>query len=38
MDEELRRKNRRMLIGLIIFALLLALLVIVWKLSIYHMI
>jgi hypothetical protein len=38
MDEKLRRKNRRMLIGLIIFALLLALLVIVWKLSIYQMI
>lgn len=36
MDEELRRKNKRMLVGLIIFALLFALLVIAWKLSIYQ--
>jgi hypothetical protein len=36
MDEELRKRNRRMLIALLIFAVLLTLLVLVWKLSIYH--
>jgi predicted nucleic acid-binding Zn ribbon protein len=36
MDEELRKRNRRMLIALLIFALLLTLLVLAWKLSIYH--
>jgi hypothetical protein len=35
MDEELKKKNRRMLIALASFALLLCLLVILWKLSIY---
>jgi cell division septal protein FtsQ len=35
MDEELKRKNRRLLIALLCFAILLCLLVILWKLSIY---
>jgi hypothetical protein len=35
MDEELKRKNRRLLIVLACFAVLLCLLVILWKLSIY---
>ncbi len=33
---ELRRKNLRLFIGLILFAILLALLIIAWKLSMYH--
>jgi len=36
MDEELRKRNRRMLTALLIFAILLTLLVLAWKLSIYH--
>jgi len=36
MDEKLRKKNRCLLIGMIIFALLLTLIVILWKLSIYQ--
>jgi hypothetical protein len=36
MDEELKKRNRRMLIALVIFAVLLTLLVLAWKLSIYH--
>lgn len=36
MKDELRRKNRRFLAGMILFALLLALVVILWKLSIYQ--
>jgi hypothetical protein len=35
MDEELKRKNRRLLVALASFAVLLCLLVILWKLSIY---
>jgi hypothetical protein len=35
MNDELRRKNRWLLTGMILFALLLALAVILWKLSIY---
>ena len=36
MDEELRKRHRRMLIALLIFAVLLTILVLVWKLSIYQ--
>jgi len=36
MDEDLRKRNRRMLIALLTFAVLLTLLVLAWKLSIYH--
>jgi hypothetical protein len=36
MNDELRKKNRRFLAGMILFALLLALVVILWKLSIYQ--
>jgi hypothetical protein len=36
MDEELRKKNRRLWIALVAFAILLTLLVILWKLSIYQ--
>ena len=36
MDEELRKRNRRMLIALVIFAVALTLLVFLWKLSIYQ--
>jgi hypothetical protein len=36
MDEELRRRNRRLWIALVTFAILLTLLVILWKLSIYQ--
>jgi hypothetical protein len=35
MDEELKKKNRRFLIAIVSFAILLCLLVIIWKLSIY---
>jgi hypothetical protein len=35
MDEELKKKNRRFLIAIVAFAILLCLLVIIWKLSIY---
>ena len=36
MNDELRKKNLRFLAGMILFALLLALAVILWKLSIYQ--
>jgi hypothetical protein len=36
MDEEFRKKNRRLLIAIIIFAVGFTLLVILWKLSIYQ--
>ncbi len=36
MDEKVRRNNRRLLIAIIVFAIGLALLVILWKLSIYQ--
>jgi hypothetical protein len=36
MKDELRKKNLRFLAGMILFALLLALIVILWKLSIYQ--
>ena len=36
MKDELRKKNFRFLAGMILFALLLALAVILWKLSIYQ--
>jgi predicted nucleic acid-binding Zn ribbon protein len=36
LKDELRRKNLRFLAGMILFALLLALIVILWKLSIYQ--
>jgi len=36
MDKELRKRNRRLLIALLTFAVLLTLLVLAWKLSIYH--
>jgi hypothetical protein len=36
MDEDLQRKNKRIVIALLIFAFLLALLVFAWKLSIYQ--
>jgi hypothetical protein len=36
MDEELRKKNRRILIAIIAFAVGLTLLIILWKLSIYQ--
>jgi hypothetical protein len=36
MDENLRKKNRRLLIAIIIFALALCAIVILWKLSIYQ--
>lgn len=35
-DDELRRKNRRLYVMLVAFAVLLALAVILWKLSIYQ--
>jgi hypothetical protein len=36
MDENLRKKNRRLLVAMIIFALVLCAIVILWKLSIYQ--
>jgi len=36
MDENLRKKNRRLLIAIVIFALTLCAVVILWKLSIYQ--
>ena len=36
MDEELRKKNRRMLIAIIAFAIGFTVLIILWKLSIYQ--
>jgi hypothetical protein len=36
MDEQLRRKNRRMLIAIVILAVGLTAAVILWKLSIYQ--
>jgi hypothetical protein len=38
MNEDIRRKNRRLLIVLVVFAVLLACLVLAWKISIYHQI
>ena len=35
MDEELKKKNRRLLVAIASLAILLWLLVIIWKLSIY---
>jgi len=35
MDEELKKRNRRLLVAIASFAILLWLLVIIWKLSIY---
>jgi len=36
MDENLRKKNRRLLIAIMIFAITLCIIVILWKLSIYQ--
>lgn len=36
MDEEYRKKNRRLLIAMIVFAVVFTLLIILWKLSIYQ--
>jgi len=36
MDEEFRKKNRRLLIAIIVFAVGFTLLIILWKLSIYQ--
>jgi len=36
MDENLRKKNRRLLIAMMIFAIALCIIVILWKLSIYQ--
>jgi hypothetical protein len=36
MKVELRRKNRRLIVALVVFAVLLAVAVILWKLSIYQ--
>ena len=36
MDEQFRKNNRRLLIAIVVFAVGLALLVILWKLSIYQ--
>jgi len=36
MDDEFRKKNRRLLIAIILFAVGLTILVILWKLSIYQ--
>jgi type II secretory pathway component PulM len=36
MNEELRKRNRRMLIGMIVFAVLFTVIVLLWKLSIYQ--
>jgi hypothetical protein len=36
MDEDLKKKNRRLLIALGTFAIILCVLVILWKLSIYR--
>ena len=36
MDDDFRKKNRRLLIAIILFAIGLTLLVILWKLSIYQ--
>ena len=36
MDDDLHKKNKRIVIALLVFAFLLALLVIAWKLSIYQ--
>jgi predicted nucleic acid-binding Zn ribbon protein len=36
MEEERRKKNRRMVIALLIFALGFTILIILWKLSIYQ--
>jgi cytochrome c1 len=36
MDEESRKKNRRLLIAIIVFVLAFTVLIILWKLSIYQ--
>jgi hypothetical protein len=36
MDEDFRRKNRRLAIAIVIFAVGLTVLIILWKLSIYQ--
>jgi uncharacterized membrane protein YccC len=36
MDEDFRKKNRRLAIVLIAFAVALTIVIILWKLSIYH--
>jgi hypothetical protein len=36
MDEDYRKKNRRLLIAIIVFAIGFTLLIILWKLSIYQ--
>ena len=36
MDEDFRKKNRRMAIAIILFAVGLTVLIILWKLSIYN--
>jgi hypothetical protein len=36
MDEDFRKKNRRLLIAIVIFAVGFTLLIILWKLSIYQ--
>jgi hypothetical protein len=36
MDEDFRKKNRRLLIAIVIFAIGFTLLIILWKLSIYQ--
>jgi predicted nucleic acid-binding Zn ribbon protein len=38
MNEDIRRKNRRLLIVLVVFAVLVVCLVLAWKISIYHQI
>ena len=36
MKDELRRKNRRLFVTLVVFAIVLALVVLLWKMSIYQ--
>jgi hypothetical protein len=36
MEEELRKKNRRLLIAMVVFAIGFTVLIILWKLSIYQ--
>jgi hypothetical protein len=36
MEEELRKKNRRLLVAIIVFAIGFTVLIILWKLSIYQ--
>jgi hypothetical protein len=35
-DQELRKKNRRLMIAMVVFAVLLTATIILWKLSIYQ--